>query len=81
MLIYYQDFIADIQYISRTGCFYGEVINQNCFIIFQAEYKSDLKETFKIAVEQYLNYILQYNANYLIKSDLSKFKIIVLFSL
>ncbi len=54
MILKYKKFIAEINYISRTGCFYGEVINSSDLIIFQAEYKKDLEESFKIAAEQYL---------------------------
>ena len=35
MLIKHKNFMAKINYISRTGCFYGEVINCNDLIIFQ----------------------------------------------
>lgn len=57
MLLKYKNFIAEINYISLTSCFYGEVINQDCLIIFQAEYKKDLEEAFKIAVEQYIEFM------------------------
>lgn len=57
MQIQYKDFIAEISYISRTGCFYGEVINCSDVIIFHAEHNKDLQELFCIAVEQYLFYI------------------------
>ncbi len=57
MLLKYKNFIAEINYISRSGCFYGEVINQDCLIIFQAEYQQDLPEAFKIAVEQHIEFL------------------------
>ena len=58
MLLEYKGFIATVNFISRTACFYGEVINnKDGFIIFQAELNKDLKEAFNIAVDQYLEYI------------------------
>ena len=55
MLLKYKNFIAEINYIGRTGCFCGEVINnKNCLIVFQAQHQQKLAEAFKIAVEQYL---------------------------
>ena len=56
MLLKYKNFIAEINYISRTGCFCGEVVNNNedGLIIFQAEHQQKLAEAFQIAVEQYL---------------------------
>ncbi len=53
-MLKYKDFIAKINFISRSSCFYGEVINKDCLIVFQAEQKKDLTEAFKIAVDQYL---------------------------
>ena len=57
MLIKHKNFMAKINYISRTGCFYGEVINCNDLIIFQTENKEDLQPAFIVAVEQYLTYL------------------------
>ena len=53
-MLKYKDFIAKINYIARSGCFYGEVINKDYLIVFQAENKQHLIEAFKIAVDQYL---------------------------
>lgn len=59
MLLKYKNFIAEINYMSYARCFYGEVININkdSLIVFQAEYKKDLEAAFKIAVEQYIEFI------------------------
>jgi predicted HicB family RNase H-like nuclease len=54
-MLQYKDFIAKISYLSLADCFYGEVINQDCLIIFQAEQKEDLLEAFKVAVDQHLD--------------------------
>ena len=48
MLLKYKNFVAEINYISLTSCFYGEVITQYGLIIFQAEYKKDLEQAFSI---------------------------------
>ena len=53
-MLKYKDFIAKITYIGRSGCFYGEVINKDCLIVFQAEQKQHLLDAFKTAVDQYL---------------------------
>jgi predicted HicB family RNase H-like nuclease len=53
-MLKYKDFIAKITYIGRSGCFYGEVINKDCLIVFQAEQTQHLMEAFKTAVDQYL---------------------------
>lgn len=57
MLIKHKNFMAKINYISRTGCFYGEVINCNDLIIFHTENKENLQPAFIVAVEQYLTYV------------------------
>lgn len=56
-MLTYKNFIAEINYIARTSCFYGEVINVHDLIIFQAEYKKDLAASFKSAAEQYHEYL------------------------
>lgn len=63
MLIKYNTFIAEVNYIGRTSCFYGEVINCDNLLIFCAENKQDLQSAFIIAVKQYLNYLQQLPSN------------------
>lgn len=57
MQIKCKDFIAQINYIPKTKCFYGEIMNCLDLIIFQAEHKHDLQEAFKIAVDQYSSFL------------------------
>lgn len=56
-MLKYKNFIAKINYISKTSCFYGEVINNNNLIHFQSEEQQLLAEAFKTAVDQYLELI------------------------
>lgn len=58
MQIKFKDFIAEIYYIANSKCFYGEIINCKDLIVFQAEYQKDLESAFKIAVNQYCQYLI-----------------------
>jgi predicted HicB family RNase H-like nuclease len=53
-MLRYKDYTAAIYYMPRVSSFYGEVVNNRDNIIFLAEYKQDLEQVFKIAVDQYL---------------------------
>lgn len=55
-MLKYKGYIGHATYDDEAEIFYGEVINTSDVITFQSDNARQLKEEFKISVDEYLNF-------------------------